>query len=118
MKTSSIFVHCALANPCLMLNKTGTEVPNGQSMKTETLGNFKWLSIDGGGGQAKLTENLRASPFNRETFIQIYLDWTVPFCMWEFFNQYVQYMYCTFNLLPLFEVPTSVLLLLVQKPNS
>jgi hypothetical protein len=35
-------------------------------------GNFKWLSMDV--GQAKFTENLCASPFNRETFIQIYLD--------------------------------------------
>jgi hypothetical protein len=47
-------------------------------MNKEALGNFKGLSQDG--WRAKLAENLRASPFNKDlsngnetTFLQMYL---------------------------------------------
>jgi hypothetical protein len=69
---TSSFVHCAFAKPCMVLNKM---------LQLELCASFAlgfiifkwWFSMDG--GQAKFTENLRVSPFNREIFIiQIYLD--------------------------------------------
>ncbi len=86
---------------------------------TRCAGNFKWLSMYG--VQAKFTENLRASPFSRDTFIQIYLDGQyLKICatMGVFQPICTITMCCTYNLLPLFEVCISVLLLVVQKPNS
>ncbi len=62
-------------------------------------------------GQAKFTENLRSSPFNRDPLIQIYQDgqYLEVSATWEFSNQYVQY-----NVLYLlFDVRTLVPLLLV-----
>ncbi len=96
----------------------GTEVPNCQSGNKLAQGNFKGLSIDW--GQAKFTEISAPLPLI-ETLLSksLSMDSTFKYVWHGNFstNMYIT-MYCTYNLLPLFKVRTSVPLLFVQKLNS